>query len=62
MSSGVNLKRRNCYSSISDSVGLEVEHKRFSEKNQTNIDLELFPTRKQILNLKPYQDNNGEEI
>ena len=27
MSSGVNLKRRNCYSSFCDSVGLEVEFK-----------------------------------
>ena len=62
MSSGVNLKRRICYSSICDSVDLEVELKRFSEKHQINTDLELLPTPKQILNLKPYQDKNGEEI
>ena len=34
----------------------------FSEKNQINTDLDLFPTRKQILKLKLYKDNNGEEI
>ena len=34
----------------------------FSEKNQINTDLELFPTQKRILNLKLYKDNNGKEI
>ena len=41
---------------------MKVKLKRFSEKNQINIDLELFPTQKRILNLKLYKYNNGEEI
>ena len=34
----------------------------FRKQNQINTDLELFPTQKQILNLKLYKDNNGKEI
>ena len=41
---------------------MEVKLKRFLEENQINTDLGLFPTPKQVLNLKLYQDNNGEEI
>ena len=40
----------------------KIKLKRFSEKSQINTDLELFPTQKQILNLKLYKDKNGEEI
>ena len=40
----------------------KVKLKRFSEKNQINTDIELFPKQKRFLNLKLYKDNNGEEI